>query len=114
MSTGVVAAGGGKGRQLQVLVEGAYYINRLFATIERIPKTVVEVGTVGVVVGATHSMSANTVFNAVLAPTIRHASTSTWSAAGAGRRLVRLARICAQPLSALGLASSMSVPENGG
>jgi uncharacterized membrane protein YqiK len=36
-----------------VLVEGTYYINRLFATIEMIPKTVVEVGTVGVVVSYT-------------------------------------------------------------
>lgn len=44
-----LAAGGRKGRQLQVLVEGTYYINRLFATVERIDKTVVEVGWVGVV-----------------------------------------------------------------
>ena len=46
-------AGGFRGRQLQVLVEGTYYINRLFATIEMIPKTVVEVGNVGVVVSYT-------------------------------------------------------------
>lgn len=31
----LLTAGGRKGRQLQVLVEGAYYINRLFATVER-------------------------------------------------------------------------------
>src|SRR5262249_48911051 len=30
--------------------EGTYYINRLFATVETIPKTVIEVGHVGVVV----------------------------------------------------------------
>jgi uncharacterized membrane protein YqiK len=48
-----IAAAGQRGRQLQVLVEGTYYINRLFATIEMIPKTVVEVGTVGVVVSYT-------------------------------------------------------------
>jgi uncharacterized membrane protein YqiK len=48
-----LAAGGRRGRQLQVLVEGTYYINRLFATEELIPKTVVEVGTVGVVVSYT-------------------------------------------------------------
>ena len=30
-------AGGMRGRQLQVLVEGTYYINRLFATVEMIP-----------------------------------------------------------------------------
>jgi uncharacterized membrane protein YqiK len=43
-------AGGRRGRQLQVLVEGTYYLNRLFATVETIPKTVIEVGYVGVVV----------------------------------------------------------------
>ncbi|HEX8550740.1 MAG TPA: SPFH domain-containing protein [Abditibacteriaceae bacterium] len=43
-------AGGRRGRQLQALSEGTYYINRLFATVEMIRKTVVEVGTVGVVV----------------------------------------------------------------
>lgn len=48
-----LAGGGLRGRQLQVLVEGTYYINRLFATVEMIPKTVVEVGTVGVVVSYT-------------------------------------------------------------
>ncbi|HVR20094.1 MAG TPA: SPFH domain-containing protein [Polyangiaceae bacterium] len=36
-----------------MLVEGTYYLNRLFATIEYVPKTVVEVGTVGVVVSYT-------------------------------------------------------------
>jgi uncharacterized membrane protein YqiK len=46
-------AGGRRGRQLQVLVEGTYYINRLFATVEMIHKTVIEVGTVGVVVSYT-------------------------------------------------------------
>jgi uncharacterized membrane protein YqiK len=48
-----LAAGGQRGRQLQVLVEGTYYLNRLFATVELIPKTVVEVGHVGVVVSYT-------------------------------------------------------------
>jgi uncharacterized membrane protein YqiK len=46
-------AGGQRGRQLQVLVEGTYYLNRLFGTVEEIPKTVVEVGHVGVVVSYT-------------------------------------------------------------
>ncbi len=46
-------AGGLRGRQLQVLVEGTYYLNRLFATVEEIPKTLVEVGHVGVVVSYT-------------------------------------------------------------
>ncbi|MBS2013062.1 MAG: flotillin family protein [Deltaproteobacteria bacterium] len=48
-----LAAGGLRGRQLQVLVEGTYYVNRLFATVELIAKTVVEVGHVGVVVSYT-------------------------------------------------------------
>lgn len=45
-----IAAGGRRGRQLQVLVEGTYYLNRLFATVEMIPKTIIDVGFVGVVV----------------------------------------------------------------
>ena len=52
-------AGGMRGRQLQVLVEGTYYINRLFATVEMIPKTVIEVGNVGVVVSYTGDTSAD-------------------------------------------------------
>jgi uncharacterized membrane protein YqiK len=46
-------AGGMRGRQLQVLVEGTYYVNRLFATVEMIQKTIIEVGNVGVVVSYT-------------------------------------------------------------
>ena len=46
-------AGGFRGRQYQVLVEGTYFINRLFATVELIDKTVIEVGYVGVVVSYT-------------------------------------------------------------
>lgn len=48
-----IKAGGLRGRQLQVLVEGTYYLNRLFATVEMIPKTIIEVGYVGVVVSYT-------------------------------------------------------------
>src|SRR5258708_3986874 len=40
--------GGYRGRQLQVIVEGTWYINRLFATVEAVPKTVIPVGNVGV------------------------------------------------------------------
>ena len=43
-------AGGFRGRQYQVLTEGTYFINRLFATTEFIPKTVIEPGEAGVVV----------------------------------------------------------------
>jgi uncharacterized membrane protein YqiK len=48
-----LAAGGRRGRQLQVLIEGTYYLNRLFATVEPVKKTVVDVGYVGVVVSYT-------------------------------------------------------------
>ncbi len=48
-----LAAGGFRGRQYQVLVEGTYYINRLFGTVEMIQKTIIEVGNVGVVVSYT-------------------------------------------------------------
>jgi len=54
-----LAAGGFRGRQLQVLVEGTYYINRLFATVEMIQKTIIEVGNVGVVVSYTGEMGAD-------------------------------------------------------
>ncbi len=52
-------AGGRRGRQLHVVVEGTYFINRLFATVEMIPKTVVEVGNVGVVVSYTGDIGAD-------------------------------------------------------
>jgi uncharacterized membrane protein YqiK len=55
-----IAAGGRRGRQLQVLVEGSYYINRLFATVEMVPKTVIEVGHVGVVVSYTGADTGDT------------------------------------------------------
>jgi len=42
--------GGRRGKQIQVLTDGTYYINRLFATVEYRPKTVVPIGFVGVVV----------------------------------------------------------------
>ena len=42
--------GGKRGRQYQTLTDGTYFINRWFATVEMIPKTVVPIGYVGVVV----------------------------------------------------------------
>lgn len=45
-----LALGGRRGKQIQVLIDGTYYINRLFATVEFLPKTVVPIGFVGVVV----------------------------------------------------------------
>lgn len=45
-----LTAGGRRGRQYQVLTDGTYFVNRWFATIEAIPKTVVPIGYVGVVV----------------------------------------------------------------
>lgn len=52
-------ANGMRGRQLQVLVEGTYYVNRLFATVEMINKTVIDVGNVGVVVSYTGEQGAD-------------------------------------------------------
>ncbi|MGH7281881.1 MAG: flotillin family protein, partial [Polyangiaceae bacterium] len=54
-----LAAGGLRGRQLQVLVDGTHYVNRLFATVETIPKTIIEVGYVGVVVSYTGNVGAD-------------------------------------------------------
>lgn len=45
-----LALGGSRGKQLRVLTDGTYFINRLFATVEYRPKTVVPIGFVGVVV----------------------------------------------------------------
>lgn len=43
-------AGGRRGRQAHVLTDGTYFINRWFATVELLPKTVVPIGYVGVVI----------------------------------------------------------------
>ena len=48
-----LAAGGFRGRQYQVLVDGTYYVNRLFASVEFVEKTLVPMGMVGVVVSFT-------------------------------------------------------------
>ena len=45
-----LTAGGYRGRQLQIIVEGTWYINRLFATVEAVAKSVIPVGNVGVVI----------------------------------------------------------------
>lgn len=42
--------GGKRGKQLQVLTDGTFFINRWFATVEMKPKTVIPIGYVGVVV----------------------------------------------------------------
>jgi len=42
--------GGKRGKQLQVLTDGTFFINRWFATVETQPKTVIPIGYVGVVV----------------------------------------------------------------
>ncbi|MEG2288444.1 MAG: SPFH domain-containing protein [Clostridium sp.] len=46
-------AGGFRGRQYQVLSDGSYHINRLFASIELLPKTIIPIGYLGVVVSYT-------------------------------------------------------------
>jgi len=43
-------AGGRRGKQFVPLTDGTYFINRWFATIESIPKTIVPIGYVGVIV----------------------------------------------------------------
>ncbi|MDB6076857.1 MAG: hypothetical protein JWO82_604, partial [Akkermansiaceae bacterium] len=43
--------GGRRGKQLQVLTDGTYFINRWFATVEPKPKTLIPIGYVGVVIG---------------------------------------------------------------
>jgi uncharacterized membrane protein YqiK len=43
-------AGGRRGRQYAALTDGTYFINRWFASVELMPKTVVSIGYVGVVV----------------------------------------------------------------
>jgi uncharacterized membrane protein YqiK len=48
-----IDAGGFKGRQLHVLVEGTYYLNARFASWEIVPKTEVQVGFAGVIVSYT-------------------------------------------------------------
>ncbi len=55
-----IAAGGRRGWQERVLVEGTFYLNRLFATVELIRKTVIPVGFVGVVVSYTGHKGADT------------------------------------------------------
>ncbi|MCB9685567.1 MAG: hypothetical protein H6735_11045 [Alphaproteobacteria bacterium] len=45
-----LAQGGRRGKQLQVLTDGTYFVNRWFATVEKRPKTVIPIGFVGVVV----------------------------------------------------------------
>lgn len=45
-----LAAGGRKGKQMQVITDGVYFINRMFASVDIIPKTVINIGSAGVVV----------------------------------------------------------------
>lgn len=45
-----IRAGGRRGRQYVPLTDGTYFINRWFANVEMMPKTVVPIGYVGVVV----------------------------------------------------------------
>lgn len=43
-------AGGRKGKQMQVLTDGVYFINRLFANVDIVPKSIISIGNVGVVI----------------------------------------------------------------
>ncbi len=60
-------AGGRRGRQDQVITEGTYFMNRLFATVEFVKKRIVPVGEVGVVISYT-----GTVGEDVSGPDYRH------------------------------------------
>jgi len=46
-----LSLGGRRGKQLQVLTDGTYFINRWFGTVELKPKTLIPIGYVGVVIG---------------------------------------------------------------
>ena len=76
-----LAAGGYRGRQLQVIVEGTWYINRLFATVEAVPKTVIPVGNVGVVIFYTGPAGPTT----SRASSIATANSCSTAAAASGR-----------------------------
>jgi len=60
-------AGGRRGRQDQVITEGTYFMNRLFATVEFVKKRIVPVGEVGVVISYTGSVGED-----VSGPDYRH------------------------------------------
>jgi uncharacterized membrane protein YqiK len=47
---GFLALGGRRGKQLQVLTDGTYFVNRWFASVELQPKTLIPIGYVGVVI----------------------------------------------------------------
>jgi uncharacterized membrane protein YqiK len=47
---GFLALGGRRGKQLQVLTDGTYFLNRWFATVELQPKMLIPIGYVGVVI----------------------------------------------------------------
>jgi uncharacterized membrane protein YqiK len=90
-----ITAGGRRGRQLQVLVEGSYYINRLFATVEMVAKTVIEVGHVGVVISYTGRIPATP-----RARTIATANSSHADRAGSGANRCCPANMPSTPMRA--------------
>ena len=53
-----LALGGRRGKQLQVLTDGTFFVNRWFATVEMKPKTLIPIGYVGVVVSYYGTMGA--------------------------------------------------------
>ena len=55
-----LANGGCRGRQLQVLTDGTFFINRWFATVELANKTLIPIGYVGVVVSYYGTKGADT------------------------------------------------------
>lgn len=75
-----LAAGGRRGQQEQVLVEGTYYINRLFATTELRDKTQIGIGHVGVVISFTRPRGDD-----ISGADYRHASSCSRASAAYGR-----------------------------
>lgn len=59
-----LANGGCRGRQLQVLTDGTFFINRWFATVELAHKTLIPIGYVGVIVSYYGAVGTDTTGNA--------------------------------------------------
>lgn len=77
-----LASGGCRGRQLQVLTDGTFFINRWFATIEGGQKTLIPIGYVGVVVsyyGATGTDTTGDAFR--YGEQVNHGEKGVWKQA---------------------------------
>ncbi|HEY5893370.1 MAG TPA: SPFH domain-containing protein [Chthoniobacterales bacterium] len=74
-----LALGGRRGKQLQVLTDGTFYINRWFATVEEKPKTIIPIGYVGVVVAYYGSQGMDTTGTAFrYGEQVEHGNRGVW------------------------------------